>query len=105
MELDVSFNLISNTRGLNGLNLRFLNMNNNEITEIEDEFESLTELMILLINRNFIANLEHLRKLQKLRVLDLGNNKISAFNEIENLQDLLFLSEIDLCHNPIQERK
>lgn len=87
------------------MGLRFLNLNHNEITEIEEDFESLVELMILLVNRNFIESLEHLKTLQKLRVLDLGANKITSFNEIENLQDLLFLSEIDLCQNPIQERK
>lgn len=105
MELDVSFNYLSNTKGIKGLNICYLNLNSNKITEIDEEFQTLSELMILLINRNFIETLEHLKKQQKLRILDLGSNKISSFNEIENLQNLLFLGEIDLCHNPIQERK
>lgn len=87
------------------MSLRFLNLNNNEITEIDGDFESLVDLMILLVNRNFIEKLDHLKTLQKLRVLDIGSNQVGSFKEIEHLQDLLFLSEIDLCHNPIQERK
>lgn len=82
-ELDLSDNKLSSTKGLKGLKLRHLNINANEITEIDPDFESLVDLMVLQMNRNFIEQLDHLKTLQKLRLLDLGGNNIRTFNEIE----------------------
>lgn len=104
-KLDVSFNNLELTTGLKDLNLREIILNHNMIKSITDDFKTLPKLTILRINRNFIDSIENLSKCEKLRILDISTNRIKSFLEIDNLQELVYLSEIDLCYNPIQEKK
>lgn len=80
-------------------------MNHNLIRLILEDFKTLGSLTILRMNRNFIESIENLSKCDKLRILDISCNRIKNFQEIDHLQELVYLSEIDLCFNPIQEKK
>lgn len=40
-----------------------------------------------------------------LRELKLANNKIKRINELHFLENLVYLSVLDLCYNPIQNRR
>mmetsp|Transcript_55259 Transcript_55259/g.120444 ORF Transcript_55259/g.120444 Transcript_55259/m.120444 type:complete len:112 (+) Transcript_55259:67-402(+) len=82
-ELDLSHNYLGSTRGLKDLGLRWLDLSNNELNEIDPDFESLVELTVLLMNRNQVERLDHLHTLQKLRVLDLSCNRVQCFKEVE----------------------
>jgi Leucine-rich repeat (LRR) protein len=95
--LNVSFNNLESTTGLKDLNLRELLLNHNQIKHITEDFKTLSRLTILKINRNFIESIENLAKCEKLRILDISTNRLKSFIEIDYLQELVYLSEIDLC--------
>lgn len=52
-----------------------------------------------------ISRLEELRTLHSLRTLDVSSNKIKKLKELEHVQDLPYLSNLDLCFNQCQKFK
>lgn len=54
---------------------------------------------------NKIRKLAGLVNLLSLRTLNLSKNNIKNVREIDYLENLIYLSHLDFCYNPIQERR
>eukprot|EP00357_Protocruzia_adherens_P036799 CAMPEP_0115043374 /NCGR_PEP_ID=MMETSP0216-20121206/46831_1 /TAXON_ID=223996 /ORGANISM="Protocruzia adherens, Strain Boccale" /LENGTH=254 /DNA_ID=CAMNT_0002425683 /DNA_START=245 /DNA_END=1009 /DNA_ORIENTATION=+ len=67
--------------------------------------ETLARLRKLDLSRNMIIKLKGLESLHGLRFLNLAGNEIEKINQIRRIEDLPLLSELDLCFNPVQEKK
>lgn len=78
-----------------------LNLENNEITEIEN-LENLTCLKLLNLRNNQIIEINGLEHLTSLLQLNLENNQIT---EIKGLENLNSLEELNLDNNQITEIK
>ena len=75
-----------------------INMNNNKITKI-DKISSLKYLEKLSLTNNSISSIENCSFNKKLRFLFLGHNKISNIDNISI--EVPFIEEIILCQNNI----
>ena len=102
LHIDLSFNELTDTGGLENLDLvdlELLFLSGNKIVEIKD-LEKLTKLEHLYLNRNKIAEIKGLEKLTNLRRLDLSYNQITQIKGLENLERL---GNLDLQENQIKE--
>lgn len=95
--LDLSFNNISEITGLSGLTkLTDLSLYHNRITRIDSSLESCVNLHVLSLGRNQISDLaeiHHLRKLPRLRCLNLEGNLICKAENYTSYV-LAFLSKL-----------
>ncbi len=100
VSLDLSFNLIENTKGLEELtNLKKINLNSNKIKKLEG-FGKLTNLQILMLLHNKIKKIDKLDNLDNLNILNLYGNKIVKITGLDNLTKL---KELVLSKNKIEE--
>ena len=102
--LDLSNNLIEKIDGLKTLKkLKYLSLANNFISNITN-LEELSRLEILDLHQNQIHSIPIWfgKKLISLKVLNLANNQISAFDQIARLRTLYELRELCLQGNPIE---
>eukprot|EP00756_Hemistasia_phaeocysticola_P032666 Hpha_TRINITY_DN16421_c2_g8::TRINITY_DN16421_c2_g8_i1::g.159007::m.159007 len=76
------------------VNLRRLNLTDNEITRIEG-LESCVLLEELYLESNAISRIENIHHMRCLRRLDLGQNKLSRIEGIDRLPQLTHLSVED----------
>jgi protein phosphatase 1 regulatory subunit 7 len=102
--LDLSENEIEDVEGLDNLNLTELYLSANRI-QIVKGFTKLDKLRVLDLSINDITLLGGLSQLISLRTLLLSKNKIKHVKQMNFLENLAYLSEVDLCYNPIQERR
>ena len=97
VELDVSFNILSNITGhmdttLNKLEI--LNLKNNMITWIrQDFFAMMPKLKVLNLKHNFLSGLQILNELSFIKTINLKDNMLTAFPlfGIEILQSVVSL--------------
>lgn len=119
-------NNISQIQGLtNNKYLRMLSLNNNNIDIIENlaglsleelflsdnnikVINGLDELPLLRrldLSKNNINKLRGLESILRLKFLFLCHNYISKVSELVYIENLQELTELDLCFNPLQNRK
>jgi hypothetical protein len=65
----------------------------------------LEQLRVLELSVNRIRRLSGLVNLVSLRELRLGRNCVRHVRQIDYLENLMYLDSLDLCYNPLQERK
>ena len=102
--LDLSENEIEDIEGLDGLNLTELYLSSNKIQVVKG-LSKLERLRVLDLSSNEISLLGGLVQLISLRTLLLCKNKIRHIRQLGSLENLAYLSIVDLCYNPIQERR
>ena len=102
--LDISENTIEEVKGLDNLNLTELYLSNNQIETVKG-FQHLESLRVLDLSINKISKIGGLSGLISLRSLNLAKNNIKHIREIDFVENLMYLTCLDLCFNPIQERK
>ena len=95
--------MLNSPVGLNNLmNLRELDLSNNEIERIEN-LGALKQLRVLKLNANRIKKLENISVLKSLEVLDLSQNLIEDIPALISLNKLL--SSLNLSYNIIQKKE
>jgi Leucine-rich repeat (LRR) protein len=62
-------------------------------------------LRTLDLSRNTIQRLRGLENLEHLKFLNLSLNNISKVRQSQYIENLATLTELDLCYNPIQNKK
>lgn len=108
-EAEVIKSLMLNNAGIKNIqgieifkNLIMLDIADNEIKEIPDNFEALQNLRILIVNNNQISNLgKGITNLKGLEVLDLSNNLIGKITT--DIKKLEKLEQLQLQNNMIIE--
>ena len=93
-------NHIEKIENLDGMNLVELDLFGNDILTI-DGLSQLPKLRKLTLSENSIKRLSGIIDLISLRELHIANNKISRVKELGYLENLVYLSVLDLCYNPI----
>lgn len=89
---------------MDNLNLTELYLSSNKIQTVKG-LSKLEQLRVLDLSCNEISLLGGLAQLISLRTLLLSKNRIKHVRQLSYLENLAYLSEIDLCYNPIQERR
>lgn len=75
-------------------NLELLNLAKNEIVSIKEGFETLVNLRVLDLNNNQITAMRGLHYLECLRFLNFENNRITRVNGVKHIKDLPLLSDL-----------
>ncbi|XP_076753338.1 uncharacterized protein LOC143424865 [Xylocopa sonorina] len=96
LDLDV-FPEIYNISGL----VEHLNLCNNQLTNLTDDINRLTELQFLNLTRNKLSSLPNDFSLENLRRLDLSGNKILNVVDINSVEQLPKLKILHLSRNPL----
>ena len=101
INMNLSDNNISNSEDLKYFrNVKILNLNKNKIKDISF-CEKLIHLEQLYINSNVVTSIECLIKCNKLKILDVSNNKIdNIINTLKAFKKLKSLEELDINKNP-----
>merc|ERR1711998_419051 len=101
--LRLSSNSIDKISSLSGMDsLEILSLARNQIKKIENLDGVADTLSQLWLSYNNIEKLNGIEKLTTLQVVYLARNKISAWGEIERLQELPHLTTLLLKGNPIE---
>jgi len=79
-----------------------LDFYNSSLSDIPENLHNFSELKFLDLSNNQISEIQGLEKLQNLQELDLGYNQISEIQGLENLQKL---EKLYLYNNQIQENE
>ncbi|ORX52576.1 L domain-like protein [Piromyces finnis] len=100
--LVLSYNKIEEVSNLTCLkSLTKLSIAHNKIRVFPD-LRMNTELKELRLNNNRLLGVpEYVKFLPKLEILDLGNNFLKEFSDIENLKSLFHLNNLNLKGNPV----
>lgn len=98
--LKLANNKIDRIENLDGMNLVELDLFGNEINSL-DGLTQLPKLRKFEISCNLIRSLNGIVDLQSLRELKMSNNKINRIKELTYLENLVYLSVLDLCYNPV----
>ncbi|XP_074554448.1 leucine-rich repeat and guanylate kinase domain-containing protein isoform X2 [Halichoeres trimaculatus] len=101
--LSLANNRISRISGLDTLPLKHLCLRGNQLETIEG-LESLKSLQVLDLSVNRITSLSGLQNLHLLGSINLEKNLISEIQECKHIHDLLFLRDLNLLGNPVQEQ-
>lgn len=105
VHLALSSNSIEKMINLSALqNLEILSMGRNNIRKIENLDGIGDHLEQLWLSYNAISSLSGLERCTKLKVLYIGNNKISDLKEVAKLQSMTALEELVLYGNPVQQK-
>jgi len=102
--LMLSHNNIEEIQNLDNLNLTELYLFGNNIKYVYG-LDKLPKLRILDLSRNRIKRIKGLSELVSLRSLYLSDNQISKVRSLNYIENLMDLSDLDLCYNPIQKRR
>ncbi|EGR34220.1 leucine-rich repeats and guanylate kinase domain protein [Ichthyophthirius multifiliis] len=102
--LKLAFNNIETIENLDDLNILELDLMGNQIQLIQG-LKQLIYLRKLNLSCNKIVSLKGLIYLIQLRELKLSDNQIYRIKELHNLQNLVFLTDLDLCFNLIQNKR
>ena len=103
-DLRINNNHIEKIENLDNLNLIELHLQGNFIKSISG-LQKLTKLRVLNLSRNQISKLQGLAGLSALRNLQLSDNSIKNIKELVHLEKLDYISVLDFCFNPIQQRR
>ena len=102
--LALSTNLIERMSSLAGMeNLKILSLSRNVLKKIEKLDEVGGTLEELWLSYNAISSLDGLAPCTALRVLYIGNNKISDWAEVDKLAAMPNLKDVMLQSNPIYD--
>lgn len=102
--LSLNNNNIEVIENLAGLSLEELFLADNNIKTIEG-LDELPLLRRLDISKNNINKLKGLEDIYRLKFLYICHNYISKISELSMIENLQELTELDLCFNPVQNRK
>ena len=103
-ELSLEENDITTIDGLQYLfSLKVLNLSNNRISQIENLSPYVPQLTQLSLEGNAITNLRGLSGLNSIIELYLSNNMIEELREVQQLRHLQKLVVLDLGGNPVSE--
>jgi Leucine-rich repeat (LRR) protein len=61
--------------------------------------------MTLDLSKNMIVKLKGLENIESLRFLTLSQNKIYKILQLRNIENLSLLTELEMCFNPIMDKK
>ena len=105
-ELNLSYNKISEglpgTILEKGIHLQYLNLSSNQLSNIPAEISKLTNLREICLSFNKFRSIPtSLQECEKLETLLINDNQIQEIN-VEGLRKLNFLAVIDLSNNDIQ---
>jgi dynein light chain 1 len=102
--LALSTNLIDRMVSLAGMeNLKILSLSRNMLKKIEKLEDVGGTMEELWLSYNLITSLDGLAPCTALRVLYIGNNKISDWGELDKLSTLPSLKDVLLQGNPIYD--
>ncbi|KAJ2997412.1 hypothetical protein HDV02_005541 [Globomyces sp. JEL0801] len=101
--LTVCGNMITSTRSLSGLPLKFLDLRKNQLSELSG-IESLLKLQTLLVGDNTIDDISCLENHESIGSLDLSNNQIADIASLECLNTLPMLRHLQLAGNPVEDQ-
>ncbi|EAR96271.2 LRR and guanylate kinase domain protein (macronuclear) [Tetrahymena thermophila SB210] len=102
--LKLAYNRINIIENLDHLNIVELDLMGNQIVHLTG-LNQLVKLRKLNLSSNKISKLKGLVDLVQLRELRLSDNLIHRVRELYYLQNLTFLSDLDLCFNRIQNKR
>lgn len=102
--LSLNNNNIDIIENLAGLSLEELFLADNNIKVING-LDELPLLRRLDLSKNNINKLRGLEEIYRLKFLFLCHNAISKISELGMIENLQELTELDLCFNPLQNRK
>jgi Leucine-rich repeat (LRR) protein len=103
----LSFNLLTNLNEINSLSLKYLNVSNNRLQDINIKTTFLPNLEYLDLSQNRLISIknESFLNINKLKHLNLSHNKLdleSEFNNISYFHGLSLLEILDLSFNEIK---
>jgi Leucine-rich repeat (LRR) protein len=106
-KLSICFNLITNLNELNSSSLKYLNVSNNRLQEIDFKNTFLPNLEYLDLSQNRLISIknESFLNMDKLKHLNLSHNKLdleSGFNNISYFYGQSLLGTLDLSFNEIK---
>ena len=91
-KLRLSYNQLTDVTGLEKLtNLKYLELNNNQLTEVPKGLEKLTQLNRLNLLGNRLTDVTGLEKLTQLTWLHLSSNQLTDVKGLEKLTQLEYL--------------
>lgn len=102
--LSLNGNSIEGIENLDGLWIEDLHLQANRLRVISG-LSQLSVLKTLDLSKNKISKLRGLERIESLRFLKLSLNEIGKVEQLKYVEDLSLLTELDLCFNPIQNRK
>jgi protein phosphatase 1 regulatory subunit 7 len=82
--------------------LRFIDLGDNQITDINADYGCLGNLQELNLSYNKIKNIKNLENLSFLKKLELHKNELT---DVAGLEDLTSLNELNLGYNQITSVK
>jgi Leucine-rich repeat (LRR) protein len=105
--ISLRFNLLSNLNEINSSSLKYLNVSNNRLQEINSKKTFLPNLEYLDLSQNRLISIknESFLNMNKLKHLNLSYNKLdleSEFNNISYFHGLSHLITLDLSFNEIK---
>jgi Leucine-rich repeat (LRR) protein len=106
-KLSICFNLLTNLNEINSSSLKYLNVSNNRLQEIDLKNAFLPNLEYLDLSHNRLISIknESFLNMDKLKHLNLSNNKLdleSEFNNISYFHGQSHLETLDLSFNEIK---
>ncbi|KAJ8942295.1 hypothetical protein NQ318_005613 [Aromia moschata] len=103
--LDLSWNEINKLENLDGLRIQHLILHHNSIANTAGDgttkFKTLNYIRSVDLSYNKITSLRFFENADNIENIDVSNNNISSLLEIYYLQNLRYLSRLNLCKNPI----
>lgn len=97
--LNLQNNNIKELPKLNCPNLRYLDLSDNKIYTISEEFEGHERLLELDLNANSLHKIDRLVNMPELKILKLSNNKIREFLGLDGCTSLV---RLDLRANQVK---
>ena len=97
--LDLSYNMIKEIEGLEGLLITELNLEGNKIVSLRG-LTNCPRLSVLNIARNNIVSLAPLTTCLQLHNLNVSGNQIHLIRQVEFLSQLNWLKKLNLSGNP-----
>ena len=102
--LSLNQNKIGKIENIEGVNLEELYLAENSLKKITG-LTNLPFLRTLDLSRNDIKFLRGLEHVANLRFLNLSLNRIEKILQLRYVENLESLTELDMCFNPIQDKK
>jgi insulin-like growth factor-binding protein complex acid labile subunit len=106
-KLSICFNLLTNLNEINSSSLKYLNVSNNRLQEIDFKKTFLPNLEYLDLSQNYLISIKNdsFLKMYQLKHLNLSHNKLdleSEFNNVSFFKGKSLLETLDLSFNEIK---